>query len=387
MGKSIRFFWGALLALLPLLLWLYPAKGARADGVCMIAPVGPVSGYLPVSGRFGKNRPGGAANHGGNPVPHTHDGLDFSTGGKKMPVYATADATVTLAQFLKGAGNTIRARRDDGSIMEYYHLDSFASEVKVGARITAGQQIGVSGNTGVSQIHLHFVYARPTASGQRAVNFSERASQYKGAFNPGQLPNALTNNKAGVGFRTDPAPFFCETFKIQDDGLYPYLTDNTKGQHQVLFGSVPPGGAQPNAKYDDAQVAAANADAVQAAAAGKPPEKWLPDTEGFGSLPSPPTGDYDSLSPLEMMLTESQRRFGDADWHRNVATVSSRALYVDYLRVVGTRNFITQSIHQKQEKIEALLAIYLTLKLKNQQQDTQRAAAEAVRKDAERSVR
>jgi len=352
----------------------------------MLAPVGQVSNFLPVSGRFGKNRPGGAANHGGNPVPHTHDGLDFSTGGKNAPVYATADATVTLAQFLKGAGNTIRARRDDGSIMEYYHLDSFDSKVQPGARIKAGQQIGISGKTGVSQVHLHFVYARPTASGQRAVNFPERASLYKGAFNPGQLPNALTNNKPGVGFRTDPSPFFCDTFKIQNDGLYPYLTDNTKGQHQVLFGNVPPGGAQPNVEHDDAQVAAANADAVQAAAAGKTPEKWLADTDSFGALPSPPTGDYDSISPLEMVLTESQRRLADSTWQENLLVISTRALYVDYLRAIGARNFIAYSIQQKQEKIEALMALYLSLKLKNQQQPTQGAAANAMGRSVNSAV-
>jgi hypothetical protein len=353
----------------------------------MIPPVEQVSGFLPVSSRFGKNRPGGAANHGGNPVPHAHDGLDFSTGGRKMPVYATADATVTLARFLKGAGNTIRARRDNGAIMEYYHLDSFARDVKAGAKITAGQQIGISGNTGVSQIHLHFVYALPSASGQRAVKFPERAAQYNGAFNPAQLPNALTNNKSGVGFRTDPAPFFCDTFKIQNDGLYPYLTDNTKGQHEVLFGSVPPGGARPDAAHDPVQVAAANMDAVQAAAAGTPPEKWLSDSDGYGALPSAPTGDYDSISPLEMMLTESQRRFGDANWHRNVATVSLRALYVDYLRAVGTRNLITHSIQQKQEKIEALASLYLSLKLKNQQQATQASAVRTAGKNTENVVK
>ena len=377
--------WAFLLAFLVLPLW--PVEVARADGDCMIAPVASVSGFLPVSGRFGKNRPGGASNHGGNPVPHTHDGLDFSTDGKKMPVYATANATVTLAQFLKGAGNTIRARRDDGSIMEYYHLDSFAKDIRPGAKISAGQQIGVSGNTGVSQIHLHYVYARPTASGQRAVNFPERAAQYNKAFNPAQLPNALTNNKSGVGFRTDPAPFFCDTFKIQDDGLYPYLTDNTKDQHLKLFGNVPPGGAQPNAKYEDAQVAAANADAVQAKEAGKPPEEWLSDSDSYGALPSPPTGEYDTLSTHEMMMTESQRRLADWNWHKNLTTVSERALYLDYLRAVGARNYIAHSIQQKQERIEALLAVYLSLKLQNQQQSAHDIASSAMGRATERAIK
>ena len=388
--------WAFLLAFLVLPSW--PVEVARADGD-MVPPVAPPENHLPVSGRFGKNRPGGASNHGGNPVPHTHDGLDFSTDGKKMPVYATANATVTLAQFLKGAGNTIRARRDDGSIMEYYHLDSFAKEIRPGAKITAGQQIGVSGNTGVSQIHLHFVYARPTPSGQRAVNFPERAAQYNKAFNPAQLPNALTDDKTGVGYRTDPAPFFRDTFKIQDDGLYRYLGRDTKEQHRILFGNVPPGGVQPNAKYEDAQVAAAKADLLRAKkeahARGEtfdddnppPPEEWLSDSDSYGALPSPPTGEYDTLSTHEMMMTEAQRRLADWNWHKNLTTVSERALYVDYLRAVGARNYIAHSIKQKQERIEALLAVYLALKLKNQQQSAHDIASSAMGRTTERAIK
>lgn len=103
-----------------------------------------------VSGDFGENRPG-----------HNHGGLDLSTKGDYLSVHATEDngKVVSVKPNNGAAGNmiTIEYDRLDGTKFQttYMHLSQIG--VKEGDAVTAGQQIGVSGNTGRSTgAHLHF---------------------------------------------------------------------------------------------------------------------------------------------------------------------------------------------------------------------------------------
>ncbi|HEV8694175.1 MAG TPA: M23 family metallopeptidase [Lysobacter sp.] len=57
-----------------------------------------------------------------------------------------------------GRANFIRILHDDGTMALYAHLRSEGALVRVGQRVRAGQQIGLSGNTGFTTgPHLHFV--------------------------------------------------------------------------------------------------------------------------------------------------------------------------------------------------------------------------------------
>lgn len=103
-----------------------------------------------LSSEFGVNRPG-----------HKHGGLDLSTKGQNLPVFATEDnGKVTAVKPNNGAaGNmiTVEYSRQDGTKYQttYMHLSQIG--VKKGDIVNAGQQIGVSGNTGDSTgPHLHF---------------------------------------------------------------------------------------------------------------------------------------------------------------------------------------------------------------------------------------
>lgn len=103
-----------------------------------------------LSSEFGVQRPG-----------HKHGGLDLSTQGKNYPVYATEDngKVVAVEPNNGAAGNMIVVEydRQDGSKVQttYMHLSQIG--VKEGEAVNAGQQIGVSGNTGRSSgPHLHF---------------------------------------------------------------------------------------------------------------------------------------------------------------------------------------------------------------------------------------
>lgn len=93
--------------------------------------------------------------------------LDFAT-EEGTPVLAARDGVVLQVQtsfnkngldFAKDASksNYIRILHDDGSMGLYAHLAERSALVQVGQRVSAGQRIALSGNTGFSTgPHLHF---------------------------------------------------------------------------------------------------------------------------------------------------------------------------------------------------------------------------------------
>ena len=61
--------------------------------------------------------------------------------------------------------NFVVILHSDGTTGEYYHLQQHGALVDVGERVTAGQKIGLSGNTGHTTMpHLHFAVYRATRS-------------------------------------------------------------------------------------------------------------------------------------------------------------------------------------------------------------------------------
>lgn len=368
--------------LILLLLW---TTAILADETCMVSP----TKKQVVSGRFGKFRGGGAANHGSaNTKPHMHDGLDFSTSGVSHPLYASTDGIITSIGSRGTAGNAILIKRSSGDIVAYYHMSGFANGLTKGSAVKAGQYIGLSGNTPSTSMakHLHFTYGTTARDQARAKAFTNSAR--KGAFNPGQLAFVF-RQQIGIGWKTDPAPYFCNTFPIVDGNpaQRSILGDDTKEQHQILFGDIPPGGVEPNIQFDTAQVEAANQDVSLANAENKTAPEWLSDSDGYGTLPSPPIGDYETMSAREMMMTEATRRFTDAEWNNNVTKVSSRALWVDFLKAQGVTNFMNHAIYEKKEKVEALLATYVSQRLDGMRQRVKDAHERALHDETFKIVR
>lgn len=321
---------------------------------CMVAPVDSKR----VTGRFGRFRNGdvqSAAMHA-----HMHSGLDFSTNRTNSPLYATSDGELAYKYYSQSLGNVVIIKRPNGHFVHYSHLKSLP-KIKVGDQVKAGQQIAISGRTPGDKVahHLHFVYGVPDKSDVRAKAFVK--NQDKQPFNPGQLKSVFNNNQRGAYFwKTDPSPYFCETFPIDDGwpGLVSILGDDTKEQYERLFGSVPPGGVPPNLEFDTNQVIAANAVVAQANAQGQTATEFLGDGQTFGALPEPPYGDYTAMSTVEKMMTEAARRFGDKEWSKDLTKVSKRALLVDYLRLRGTEVWLMKETQKKRQNIEALLATY-----------------------------
>jgi len=92
-----------------------------------------------------------------------------------------AKAGLNLEKF-GGRANFVRILHDDGTMALYAHLQESGVLVRVGQRVHAGQQIGLSGNTGFTTgPHLHFVVQ--VNRGMRLESIPFRMHGPQGALN------------------------------------------------------------------------------------------------------------------------------------------------------------------------------------------------------------
>ncbi|MGE5674306.1 MAG: peptidoglycan DD-metalloendopeptidase family protein [Mycobacterium leprae] len=83
-----------------------------------------------------------------------HEGIDIDA-REGTPIAAIAAGTVTMADRYGGWGLTVKIDHGNGLVSRYSHLSLF--QVKVGDKVTQGQIIAKSGNTGVTTgPHLDF---------------------------------------------------------------------------------------------------------------------------------------------------------------------------------------------------------------------------------------
>ncbi len=115
--------------------------------------------YNYISSYFGP-RPsptaGASSNHGAVDIPVSY-----------APIYAPAAGRVIIAWSLSGYGNYVMIDHGNGYYTGFGHLSSF--NVSAGQTVSRGQQIAVSGNTGISTgPHLHYeVYIGGTTNSYR----------------------------------------------------------------------------------------------------------------------------------------------------------------------------------------------------------------------------
>lgn len=83
-----------------------------------------------------------------------HKGQDFAS-AYGTPIYATADGVVTFAGWQSGYGRLVKIQHEFGIETRYAHQSQIL--VKVGQRVSRGEQIGAMGNSGHSTgTHLHY---------------------------------------------------------------------------------------------------------------------------------------------------------------------------------------------------------------------------------------
>ena len=85
-----------------------------------------------------------------------HKGVDFGV-PIGTPVYASGDGVVGYVGVHGGHGNYIRIDHTKTLSTAYAHLSAYGDGIVVGAQVHQGQQIALSGNTGLSSgPHLHY---------------------------------------------------------------------------------------------------------------------------------------------------------------------------------------------------------------------------------------
>jgi murein DD-endopeptidase len=119
----------------------------------------------------------------------THQGMDFKT-AVGTPVYAPRAGVVSRINWKrKGNGNCLEVRFDDGVAAKFLHLS--AVKVAGGARVSAGQMLALTGNTGHSTApHLHYQLNRGSATLDPV--------EYQGTFRRRLSGAALTKLKAEI---------------------------------------------------------------------------------------------------------------------------------------------------------------------------------------------
>lgn len=89
----------------------------------------------------------------GKPVSY-HEGVDLRA-REPLPLYASAPGIVILSELMTVRGNVIYLYHGAGVVTGYFHLSE--RHVNVGDTVAAGQQLGLTGNTGLSTAaHLHW---------------------------------------------------------------------------------------------------------------------------------------------------------------------------------------------------------------------------------------
>ena len=112
---------------------------------------------------------------------HYHNGIDLATRAG-TPILAAANGTVIYAGRQKDGAVVVKIRHDNGFVSLYGHLQP-GLDVKVGDRVSRGQELGTEGSTGNSTgPHLHFALFD---KGGKAVD----PTPY---LNSGRLPDTLS---------------------------------------------------------------------------------------------------------------------------------------------------------------------------------------------------
>lgn len=103
-------------------------------------------------------------------------------GGLVMQVAADFERAGLSREILGGRANFIRILHGDGSMALYAHLKPDGVRVHVGQRVRAGEQIGLSGNTGYTTgPHLHFAVQVNRGMRLQSVPFRMRGLQTSSA--------------------------------------------------------------------------------------------------------------------------------------------------------------------------------------------------------------
>lgn len=243
-----------------------------------------------------------------------HRGADFRA-AMSTTLVAAQGGVVQVSSSGSG-GNEIRIVGDDGTVTRYLHLTR--AMVDPGTRVSAGQQVAVSGNTGHASAgpHLHFEVYRKGG----------------GDVNPEPLLCGGATRKPGA-----------DTV----DG-FPIKACNPDGGQCGGDSSLPPpSGGTPTTPTT-------------------PPATGTPTSPGSPGNQPPPPGpkveQFDDMSTAEIFSTEVMKRFANPDWYKEQAERTTVPLLIEFVQMKALEQYIDFHRQQVRGRVEALMATRLARK-------------------------
>ena len=147
--------------------WVYTVQfgdtpAAHDNSVVYRLPYAPGSGYPVIQGYNGQTSHYGAMRFAIDWAMPPGTAIHVARGGVVVAVHEAAETGGPEAGY-RGTENFVWIRHDDGTIGHYLHLQKDGALVAPGQTVTAGEVIGLSGNTGQStEPHLHFHVSTPS---------------------------------------------------------------------------------------------------------------------------------------------------------------------------------------------------------------------------------
>ena len=125
-----------------------------------------------------------------------HSGIDIP-GPAGAPIAASAPGVVRFAGWSGGYGNLVTIDHGNGMETRYGHLSRLA--VGAGARVAAGQRIGLMGSTGLSTgSHLHFE-VRANGRATDPLPYFGRGASWSSSFDKGRQSLSLADEPTMTG--------------------------------------------------------------------------------------------------------------------------------------------------------------------------------------------
>lgn len=291
---------------------------------------------------------------------HAHSGYDIQNHGR---TYAAISGTI---QIVGGSVNRIRIIPNGPSrikSVDYLHMENFT--VRNGQQVSQGQDIGQSGGRGAGgSVHTHI----------EVIEIKGASTVRWALTKDGKKPFPLgTHSMFGSGTAyVDPYPYFGVGFPfakvcfntVFNEGCKKWNKihfNTTKDEYEYLYGNA---GVVANESMEGAMEnlsATGDPDTQDVDAVAQ----FLSEQDGttYGTTAAAYIYDED-LSAQERLLGAAKHRFFSEEWAKSITSISSRALYADYVAASGLEAYLQQEIYRKKEHIEALLAVYTAQQIK-----------------------
>lgn len=78
-----------------------------------------------------------------------------------------------------------------------------------------------------------------------------------------------------------------------------------------------------------------------------------------------------AISANDLLEQQIYQRFNDKQWHKKLVALNERALWQEYIYLQNMQNYLSNLQGKKKEHIEAMLANYTSLKLRQNQANKQ----------------